>query len=65
VVAISDPDVPVIVIVLVPNSAELLAVSTSIVEPMLGLGVSDAVTPLGNLDRLRLTLPENPYSGFT
>jgi hypothetical protein len=64
-VAFSDPDVPVIVIVLIPNSAELLAVSTSIVEPMLGLGVSDAVTPLGNPDTVRLTLPENPYSGFT
>ena len=35
----------------------LLAVSVSKLVPVVGLGLNDAVTPLGNPDAARLTLP--------
>jgi hypothetical protein len=63
VVARSEPDVPVIVTVLVPVAALLPAVSVSVLDPVAGSGVSDAVTPLGRPETERFTEPENPYSG--
>jgi hypothetical protein len=65
VVAVRLPDVPVIVMVLVPRPAELLAVSVSVLYPVVGFGAKDAVTPAGRPDAERLTLLLNPYCGFT
>jgi hypothetical protein len=60
VVAVNVPDVPVTVTVLVPGDAELLAVRVSALEPVLGFGVNNAVTPAGRPEAARLTLPVNP-----
>jgi hypothetical protein len=66
VVAVRLPEVPVIVSVLVPTPlAVLLAVRVSVLAFVVGLGVKLAVTPWGRPDTARLTLPLNPYSGFT
>ena len=56
------PDVPVIVMVGVPGTAELLAESVRVLLPVVGLGENDAVTPLGNPEAARFTLPANPYA---
>ena len=61
----SEPEVPVTVSVAFPNAATLLAVSVSVLTSTVGLGDSDAVTPLGSPEMARLTLPLNPYSGMT
>ena len=53
-----------IVRVLVPSLAVLLAESVNIAYPVVGLGEKDAVTPLGRPETARLTLPVNPYSGL-
>jgi hypothetical protein len=58
------PDVPVSVTVDCPMAAELLAVSVSVLFPVVGFGVKDAVTPAGKPDNERLTLPVNPYWGL-
>ena len=60
VVAVMLPEVPVMVSVLVPRLAVALAVRTSVLEPVVGLGEKDAVTPVGSPDTERLTLPANP-----
>jgi hypothetical protein len=65
VVAVTFPAVPVMVTVLVPSDAELLADNVSMLNPVVGFGANDAVTPLGRPDRERFTLPVNPYCGFT
>ena len=51
--------------VFVPRAAELLAENVSVLNPVVGFGVNDAVTPLGRPDTERFTLPVNPYCGFT
>ncbi len=61
VAAVSLPEVPVIVTVLVPTATELAAVRVNIEYPVVGFGENDAVTPVGRPDAARLTLPENPY----
>jgi len=61
VVAFKAPEVPVMVRMLVPPVAELLAVIVSTLVPEVGFVPHDAVTPLGNPDTARLTLPLNPY----
>ena len=61
VIAFSVPEVPVMVRLLVPPGAELLAASVSTLVPEVGFVPHDAVTPLGNPDAARLTLPLNPY----
>jgi hypothetical protein len=62
VVAVWDPEVPVMVTVLVPSGAELLAVRVSTLPPVAaGFGEKFAVTPLGKPAAERLTLPSNPY----
>jgi len=65
VVAVRLPDVPVMVTVVVPRLAELLAVTVSVLIPVAGFGEKDAVTPVGSPETERLTLPVNPYWGFT
>jgi len=60
VVAIRLPEVPVTVTVCCPVLAELLAVSVSVLFPVVGFGARDAVTPLGRPDTERFTLPVNP-----
>jgi hypothetical protein len=47
VVAVVDPDVPVIVTTDWPIGALLAAVNVSWEEPVVGLGENEAVTPLG------------------
>ena len=64
VVAVSVPDVPVIVTVFVPRAAVLLLVKVRVLELAVGLGENVAVTPLGNPDAERVTLPLNPYAGL-
>ena len=51
-----------------PRAAVLLAVSVSVVFPVIpvtGLGAKDAVTPLGKPDAESVTLPVNPFWGIT
>ena len=54
------PDVPVIVTMDVPVAAVFPAVSVSVLVPVVLLGLNEAVTPLGNPDAVRLTVPEKP-----
>jgi hypothetical protein len=65
VVAVADPEVPVIVTVDVPASAVALAVSVRTSLPEVGFVANDAVTPLGNPDAARVTLPVNPFPSTT
>jgi len=51
--------------VFVPGAAELLAVNVSKLLPVVGFGFQRAVTPLGSPETARVTLPVNPYAGFT
>jgi len=60
VLAVSAPEVPVMVIVGLPGTAELLADRVNVLLPVVGFGENDAVTPLGNPEAARLTLPANP-----
>ena len=61
VVALCVPEVPVTVNVYCPSAAVLLAAKVNVLEPVVGLGENEAVTPAGNPDTERLTLPVNPY----
>ncbi len=65
VVCVRLPDVPVIVIVVVPGAAAALAVNVSVLADVVGFGLKAAVTPLGRPDAARLTLPLKPFAGFT
>jgi len=60
VVAVSAPEVPVMVTVAVPGVAALPAASVRTLVPVVGFGANDAVTPLGRPDAARFTLPVNP-----
>ena len=61
-VAVSVPDVPVIVTAAVPGVAESFAVSVRMLVPLVGFVPHDAETPDGSADvTARLTLPVNPY----
>jgi hypothetical protein len=55
------PDVPVIVTVKVPVIAATLALSVNVLAPVVGFGLNDAVTPLGNPEADKLTFPLNPF----
>jgi hypothetical protein len=59
--AVSEPEVPVIMIVAIPGVAELLAVNVSTLLPVVGLMENAALTPLGRRDAARVTLPVNPF----
>ena len=65
VVCVRLPDVPVIVTVLVPVAAALLAVNVS--ELLLGAGfvLKVAETPLGSVDVDNVTFPVKPFLGVT
>jgi len=65
VVAVSEPEVPVIVTFAVPATAELLAVKVKMLVPLVGFVPHNAVTPLGTPVTARLTLPVNPLMGIT
>src|ERR1700760_3832892 len=51
------PEVPVMVNVAAPGVAVLVAVSVSVLEPVVGFGEKEAVTPFGSPEALRFTLP--------
>ncbi len=57
------PDVPVMLIVLVPIAAASLTFSVNVLVEVAGLGLNNAVTPTGSLLALRVTFPSNPSSG--
>jgi len=60
VVCVRVPLVPVIVTVAGPVVAVLLAVNVSVLVEVVGLGLNDAVTPEGNPDADKVTLPVKP-----
>lgn len=59
------PEVPVIVTVLVPVAAVLLAANVSELVVVVEAGVKVAVTPFGRPDAVKATLPVNPFVGVT
>lgn len=61
VLALNEPDVPVMVAVYWPTGTVLLAVSVSVLEYVVGFVEKDAVTPLGRPVTARFTLPANPF----
>ena len=65
VVFVRLPDVPMIVTATVPEVAVTLAVMVSALVAVVGLGLNDAVTPLGRPDADKLTLPTKPFCGVT
>ena len=65
VVRVKVPDVPVMVAVTVPTVAALLAASVIVLVVVAGLGLNDALTPLGRPETDKLTLPLKPFSGVT
>ena len=62
---VSAPLVPVIVTVAGPVAAVLLAVNVSVLLVVVLDGLNDAVTPDGNPEADRLTLPVNPFTPVT
>ena len=65
VVAVSEPEVPVIVTVAAPTVAVLLAVNVSTLVDVVGFVANDAVTPVGNPEAARVTLPVNGLTSVT
>ena len=65
VVRVSDPDVPVMVMVLVPVVAVLEAVKVSELVDVVGLVPNDAVTPLGSAEFDSVTDPVKPAMSVT
>ena len=65
VVWVSDPDVPVIVMLLVPVVAVLLAVNVRELVDVVGFVPNEAVTPLGNVEVDSVTDPVKPPDGVT
>jgi hypothetical protein len=65
VVAVSEPEVPVIVTVEFPAAAELLTVSVSTLEVVEDAGLNEAVTPLGSPDAANVKLPLNGLTSVT
>ena len=45
----------------VPREAVLLALNPAVLVPVAGFGVNVTLTPLGNPDAVRVTLPEKPF----
>jgi hypothetical protein len=60
--AVSEPEVPLMVIVLVPVAAVLATVNISPLVPVVGLASSAAVTPVGRPETARVTEPVNPLT---
>ena len=65
VVWVSEPEVPVMVTVEVPVVAVELAVNVTALVDVVGLVPKLAVTPEGNAEADRVTLPVNPPEGVT
>lgn len=65
VVWVSEPEVPVIVIVLVPVVAELLAVNVRVLLEVVGFVPNEAVTPLGRAELESVTDPVKPPESVT
>ena len=65
VLAVSAPDVPVILMLEVPVAAVLLAAKVSTLAPVVGLVPNEAVTPVGSPDAVSVTLPLNPPAPVT
>jgi len=65
VVAVRVPEVPVMVTVAAPVVAVLLAVSVSTLLPVVGLVPNAAVTPVGNPEAARVTLPAKGLTSVT
>lgn len=65
VVWLSEPEVPVTVMVLVPVVAVLLAVKVSTLVDVVGFVPNEAVTPLGKAEFDSVTDPVNPPEGVT
>ena len=63
--AVNVPEVPLILTVVVPVAAALLAVNVSTLEPVAGLVPKLAVTPLGKPVAVSVTLPVKPFAGVT
>lgn len=59
------PDAPEMVKVAVPVVAVLLAVSVSVLVPVVLVGLNAAVTPAGKPDADKLTVPLKPLSALT
>jgi hypothetical protein len=49
--------------VAVPTVAVAVAVNVNVLVPVAGLGLNDAVTPVGNVPVLNMTLPAKPATG--
>ena len=56
---------PLMVTVNVPSAAVALALSVSVLLPVVLAGLKDAVTPLGRPEADKLTVPLKPLSGLT
>lgn len=65
VVWVSVPEVPVMVTVVVPVVAVLLAVKVRVLEEVVGFVPNVAVTPEGRAEVDRLTLPVKPFRSVT
>ena len=63
VVFVKVPEVPVMVTLAVPIVAVGLAVSVSVLVEVVGFGLNDAVTPVGNPVAVNVTLPLKPLAG--
>ena len=58
-------EVPVIVTTAVPVVAALPAARVKVLMPVVLVGLNVAFTPAGNPEADKLTLPVNPFCGFT
>jgi hypothetical protein len=65
VVLVKRPAVPVMVTLLVPTAAVLLAVNVNVLVFAVLAGLNDAVIPLGSPEADKLTLPLKPFRGTT
>jgi len=63
VVFVRLPEIPVMVMGLVPVAAVPLAVTVSVLVELVGFGLNVAVTPLGGGEVLKVILPLKPFTG--
>ncbi len=59
------PEVPVMLMVNVPEAAVLVAFNVRTLEPVVGLVAKLAVTPFGRLEAASVTLPVKPLAPTT
>ena len=65
VVCVMAPETPVMVMVDVPAAALALTVRVKVLVDVVGLVLNPAVTPVGNPEALKVTLPLKPPEGTT